>query len=518
MKRYKLYIIAFLILAVSFGSCVNDLNVVPIDPSIEKPEDVLDTEQAFYELLAKCYMGLATSGSEGPGTGDISGIDNGFGQYIRALFYMQEFTTDEAITNWNDATIQSLHSLSYTASDIFISAMYYRCMQQVVTCNEFIRMAQASEFAGSENIKLWIAEARALRALSYLHAIDMFGNYPFVTENSSVGSSFPPQKSRAEIFNYIETECNDIMDMLMVEKSNVYGRLDRGFAKMILAKLYLNSEIYTGEARYDDCVAISSDLYSTYNTLHPKYDELFLADNNSIDNPSLKNEIIFGIQQNSKSTQSYGCTNFIIFAATGGDMDSKQLMGISSGWGGMRTTPDFVDLFTTGDVRPKFFTEGQSKEINNVGDFSNGYAITKFKNIKSDGTPSNISDGFVDTDFPLFRSADAYLMLAEASKRGGGKDAEALAAYNAVRVRAGLDAVTSYTLNDIIEERGRELYWECHRRSDLIRFNLYTTGDYLWAWKGGVKDGTSVDAKFNLMPLSDRDVNSNPNLTQNPGY
>ncbi len=512
MKRFKLYIIALLVLAVSFGSCVGDLDVSPIDPSIEKPEDVLDSEQAYYELLAKCYMGLATSGSDGAGSGDISGIDNGFGQYIRALFYMQEFTTDEALTNWNDATIQGLHGLSYNASDIFVSAIYYRCMQQIVTCNEFIRKIQKSEFAGSENVNIWVAEARALRALSYLHAIDLFGNYPFVTEQSTVGADFPIQKSRVEIFNYIESECKDIMPTLKAEKTNIYGRLDKGFAKMILAKLYINSEIYTGTARYTECADICSDLYGVYTSLHPKYNELFLADNNL-----RTDEIIFCVQQDGKNTQSYGCTNFIIFAATGGKMNSKDLMGVSSGWGGMRTTPDFVDLFADNDKRALFFTEGQSKEINNVGDYSNGYAVTKFRNITSTGAQGS-DVGFVDTDFPLFRSADAYLMLAEAAKRGGGKDAEGLAAYNAVRVRAGLTAVTSYSLDDIIKERGRELYWECHRRSDLVRFNQYTTNDYLWAWKGGVKEGKAVDAKFNLMPLSAKDVNANSNLTQNPGY
>ena len=78
--------------------------------------------------------------------------------------------------------------------------------------------------------------------------------------------------------------------------------------------------------------------------------------------------------------------------------------------------------------------------------------------------------------------------------------------------------VTNYNLDELLNERGRELYWECWRRSDLVRFGKFTSKDYLWAWKGGVYEGTGVDEKFNLMPIPANEINSNDKLIQNPGY
>ena len=179
IKRLSIVAISAMMLA-GLNSCVGDLNVTPIDPNVTLPEDVLNTEDAYAALLAKCYAGLTTSGSDGPDGGpDIDGIDGGFGQYMRALFYMNEFTTDEALCVWNNETVKDLHALSFTTSDIFVTSMYSRLFYQISICNEFIRRAKASEFKDSQNIKTMIAEARALRALSYYHAIDMFGDVPF---------------------------------------------------------------------------------------------------------------------------------------------------------------------------------------------------------------------------------------------------------------------------------------------------------------------------------------------------
>ena len=138
----------------------------------------------------------------------------------------------------------------------------------------------------------------------------------------------------------------------------------------------------------------------------------------------------------------------------------------------------------------------------------------KFRNIKSDGTPGQ-ELGFVDTDFPMMRYADVLLMAAECAARGASIDG--LSAFNQVRERAGMPAVNALTLNEIIDERGRELYQECWRRSDLIRFGQFTSG-YNWQWKGGEKDGIDVDSYRALFPIPDSDRLANSNLQQNPGY
>jgi len=167
-----------------------------------------------------------------------------------------------------------------------------------------------------------------------------------------------------------------------------------------------------------------------------------------------------------------------------------------------------------------FFTEGQTKEIENLSDFTNGYAVVKFKNITKDGEAgSNLA--FADTDFPMFRLGDVYLMYAEAYLRGGGGDeGTAVGFVNALRQRGGVSNIlpSGLTLDFILSERARELYWEGHRRTDLIRFGRFTGEEYVWAWKGNAPDGAGTNEKYNLFPIPFADITANPNLEQNPGY
>lgn len=526
MKKNILHILATAALALGLSSCVGDLNVTPIDPNTQLPEDVLKDQGAFNQLLAKCYQGLACSASDGPDSSpDISGVDGGYGQYIRAMFHLQCLSTDEATCCWNDQTLYDIHNLCWSTSDTFVAAGYYRVFFQVGLCNEFIRQANSTKIDGFTKKAQFIAEARALRLLSYYHAIDLFGNVPFFTEENSVGSEGPKQMPRAELWAWMEAEAKALLaadSALPKAGQTEYGRIDQGGVQMILAKLYLNAEVWAGEKKYSECAQICETLMSEY-SLHRVYADLFCADNHlCTKNVSFNgDEIIFAVPQDGELIRSYGATNYIVFACTGGDMDAAA-MGISSGWGGLSLTPDFVDLFDeSADVRAMFFTK-HGKNIDDITSFKSetaetGYKSMKFKNVNHDGSAAQ-ADGFVDTDFPMFRVADAYLMLAECAKRGGASEAAGLEAMNAVRTRAGLTAMANYDLQDVLDERGRELYHELCRRQDLIRFGQFTTSDYLWAWKGGVKEGKAVDSKFNLYPLTSSDVNSNGNLVQNPGY
>jgi hypothetical protein len=204
-------------------------------------------------------------------------------------------------------------------------------------------------------------------------------------------------------------------------------------------------------------------------------------------------------------------------------MRAKEDFGIpTGGWGGLRTTKSFVGLFPTdgSDKRGRFFTDGQNLEINDLGAFTDGYAFIKYKNLKSNGAVGNDPGGnFVDADIPVYRLADIYLMYAEATLRGGnGNLATALGYVNAIRTRAGAAQFSVLTLNNILDERARELSWETTRRTDLIRFNKFTTSEYLWPWKGGVKEGVAVANSRNLYPIPAKDIIANPNLVQNPGY
>ena len=515
MKTIK-HILSIVAVSALLASCIGYLNVTPIDPNISTADKVLTSEEAFTAYLAGVYTGFATSGYYGAnGSASISGLDGGASQYIRGLYHHSELTTDESVCGWNDQTIKNFHWMNWTTDDTFIYAFYSRIFMQVSAANEFIREAQASNLAFSSKEEL-IAEARVLRAIAYFHAIDNFGNVPFADETSVVGS-FPSQIKRADLFEWMETELKDLINnsALAAPRGNGFARADKGVAKFLLAKLYLNAQVYTGTPRWDDCANVLKDLMDDGYSLHTTsagdfspYQELFLADNNRC-----TDEIIFAVEQDGINTTSYGATNYLIFASTGGEMDPA-LLGISSGWGGLRTTPEFYDKFSGSDARNLFYTATQQKSIDDIGDFTNGYAFMKFRNIKSDGNPGQ-ELGFVDTDFPMMRYADVLLMAAECAARGATIDG--LNAFNQVRARAGMPAANGLSLNEILDERGRELYQECWRRSDLIRFGVFTSG-YNWQWKGNVKEGKDVESHRTFFPIPDSDRLANTGLEQKPGY
>ncbi len=719
------YILTICIL-VMLSSCFGDLDTIPIDDDISTSEQVYQDPDAYKQVLAKLYAGLAVSGQQGPaGQSDIEGIDEGFGQYLRGLWYHQEFTTDEALVGWNDQTIKDFHSQLWTSTDGFTFAFYSRIFYQISLCNEFLRETTTEKLVerGHDNLQAEIdnfrAEARFLRALSYSHALDIFRNVPFVTEQDAVGQFFPNQISGNDLFDYIEQELLAVESTIMDARTNEYARADKGAVWALLAKLYLNSEVYTGNARWEDCVTYSEKIIDAGYVLEEEYEHLFLADNH------LSDEIIFPIAFDGINTRTWGGMTFIIRAAIGGEMDPLD-SGVSGGWGGVRTTKQLVERFgeiggivvepnagntvqypkiytpgsfqdfdfsntsnalssvesnnvfegykyfpepngeflvtripdsnapyfgdnngdgtldqfgdnivvpeaglyfikvdlnqntyemtrtewgiigdaTTGgwdtdqdmvwdaennamkanivvtdgaikfrandaweinygdngadavldfggddimveagdyevllflerpdytfqirntgfDRRPFFFSQGQTLEIEDITQFTQGYAVNKFKNINSDGTLGSDTD-FPDTDFPMFRLADFYLMAAEAHLRLG-NTTDAVDHFNVVRERAykgsgGNTNATDISLELILEERARELYWECHRRTDLVRFGQFTDGDYMWAWKGDVQEGAPVESFRNIFPIPSSDIAANPNLDQNPGY
>jgi hypothetical protein len=295
-------------------------------------------------------------------------------------------------------------------------------------------------------------------------------------------------------------------------KTNQYGRADKAAAWTVLAKLYLNAKVYNGTDRNKDVITYADKVINSGYFLKDKYEQLFLADNH-INNP----EVILPIVYDGLKTQTNGGTSYMVHASIGGSMNPAEF-GVNGGWGGIRTTKSFVEKFEANDNRGRFYTLGQTLEINDLGNFNDGYAFIKYKNVKSDGTPG-IHDNWVETDLPLYRLADVYLMYAEAYLRGGGGDAaKALKYVNDIRTRANATPVNSIDLDFILDERSRELSWELTRRSDLIRFGKFTTSAYVWPWKGNNKGGTAVGDYRNLFPIPNNDLAVNPNLKQNPGY
>lgn len=529
MKKRNLFNLAAIIvisLSVVISSCKK--NLTPIGELTTA--NVYKNFNNYPQVLAKLYTAYAISGQTGgAGNPDIAGIDEGFSNYLREYFNMQELTTDEAQIVWNDGTVHNLHDMTWTSQNEFIRAMYDRIYYEISLDNEFLRnttpaMLSANGISGSNAalVTQYRAEARFLRALSYWHAIDLFGSVPFVTEANNVGVFFPPQKARIEIFNYIESELKAIDSDLGAPRFS-YGHADKAAAYTLLTKLYLNAQVYTGAARFTDAITYANKVIAAGYTLEPKFQNLFLADNNT------SNEIIFPIESDGLHTQGYGGMTYIVHASIGGNMNPANF-GVNGGWSGLRVTPQYVALFSdpsgNTDTRAMFFTNGQTLSIADEYTFNDGYAITKFKNITRAGVAGSDPTGnFVDTDFPMFRLADVYLMYAEAVVRGGtgGDAATALNYVNLVRTRAyggasgNIDG-TQLSLPFILDERGRELLFEGHRRTDLIRFGEFTGANYLWQWKGGVLNGTTVPDYRQLMPIPSTEIINNPTLKQNPGY
>jgi hypothetical protein len=610
--------------AILFGSCVKKLDLLPTNDITA--DVVYNSADGYKKAFAKVYGAFALGGNNGAnGGGDIQGIDGGFSDFFRLYWNAQELPTDEAVVSWGDAGLPDFHKMNWSANNQFIKALYYRSFYQITVANDFIRQASEANVskrgitgADADNIKKFKAEARFLRAYQYAVLMDLFGSPAFITDSAAMGSQLPTQISRAALFNYVEKELKEIETLVAAPKTNEYGRVDQAAVWSLLARIYLNSKVYTGTDKNTEAITYSGKVIAAGYSLLPDYTKIMRADNN-VNNP----EFILTINYDGKFTTNWGGTTFLTHAAVGGNMTASDY-GIDGGWGGIRTTKNLVNTFwydrpgagtpskyglvgsavnnwgatpdvpfyptsvsgvyvayvnflsgdwkirvnndwsenygdnganlslesggdnmkTTGgytkvvlnantltystsfgfpDQRAQFFNNTNGMEINDIGDFKDGYGITKFKNIKSDG--SNGSDATqVDIDMPIFRLAEMYLIYAEAVKRGGtgGSDANAISYINKLRTRAfgnNSGNVTSYSLNDILDERARELYWEGFRRTDLIRFDdKFTTSTYVWPWKGDVKAGKGVESWRKLYPIPTDDLTANPNLKQNPNY
>ena len=524
MKKIFIHIATCLALFGGLTACVKDLDVNPIDPNL-----VLLDDPSY--LFNKCYANIALAGNGGAsGDCDIDGLDGGTTGFIRQMWNSNELTTDEAICGWGDEGISSFCYNTYDASHPMLRGYYYRLYAGITYCNHYLDVA-------AEKDATMTAEVRFLRALHYYLAMDAFGNIPFVT---TVTSEKAPQYTRAQVFSFIESELLDIESSLSeprVKKSTEtgYGRVDKAAAWLLLARLYLNAEVYTGSPRWADAATYAKKVMDSpygLNTTgaggYSAYQMLFMADNGE---SSATTEAIFPILQDGLTTTSWGTTLYLIASTSDSDIPT----GTSEAWGGNRARRDLVKKFfpnsdapmvtkeemvaQAGDDRALFWGEGRIEDATDVSTFKNGFSVAKFTNIRSDGGATHDAQ-FVDTDFFLLRAAEAWLTYAEATARQGGGTvtAEGVKAINEIRTRAHAATKSSYTLDDILDEWSREFFFEGRRRMDLIRFGCYSGDKYLWQWKGGSLNGASFSADRNIFAIPTTDLTANPNLVQNPGY
>ncbi|ASW74081.1 carbohydrate-binding protein SusD [Chryseobacterium piperi] len=516
MKKIKIY--SLLAVGLLFASCTNDLETQPkFDLTLE--ELLIRDPNAMEGLLSRMYSTFALSSVSGPGDSDIAGANAGESPFIRGLVNLNDFTADGMKNRWGDNGLDQLTTTTgWNSNNKFFKYVYDRIYYTIPQTTNLILILKNKVEVPNED--QYISELRFLRALSYYYLIDFFGKGPLVNDDTFETLTPLPEASRIELFNFVESELKDIE--AKIAPSNTYGRANQAVVEMLLAKLYLNAEVYTGTARYNDAATYAAKVIASGKyQLESNFIKNFRADNNT------SKEIIFPLIADATSSQSFGNTTYIVNGNLNSTTMNLATYGATEGWGGHRATKAWYGLFgssaaelaSTSDTRARlFWTTGHNYEMTDYKEWTDGYPSIKYTNRNTDGT-GNVT-AFSSTDFPLFRLADTYLIYAECALRGASTATipQGLTYVNLIRSRANANPLSNISLQNILDERGRELGLEGVRRQDLIRYGRFTGATYLWPWKGGVLNGTSISANYNVFPIPVSALQANPNLKQNPGY
>lgn len=515
----KIYTVIVALCAIVMASCTGDLDQKPVIGN--SSDQVYSTIEGYQSVLAKIYGSYSLVGQERAGNVDLS--SNKGQDLIRNLFNLQEAATDEVANTWLSGENQSaITYMTWDANDVWVSDTYYRLFYSIALCNEFLRYCGDGSLGGfseaeQQEIRTYAAEARFIRALDYYYVLDLFRKGPYVNENTPTSGVIPEAYDGKQLYELIDSEIKALETLL--PENNAYGRAGRAAAWALGVRLALNGKVYTGEDHYSDCIAYAKKILGTgIYSLENDYSKLFNAENHL-----RTNEIIFAFAADSENATTWGSATNIICASCGNNSTQDPAKyGIENGWGNWRVRGELPALFTSdSDARNTFWTDSQTQYFTGaIDNQAEGYFSEKWTNLTDAGAASsNSAANGCDTDYPMFRLAEVYLSAAEAHLRGGAglTDSEALEYVNLVRRRAYGDRsgdITSdqFTVRFMLDERGREFYHEMLRRTDLVRFDCFTTANYLWQWKGGSLDGTAVDARYNIYPIPSAELSANPNL------
>lgn len=533
------------------GSCVNDLETLPINEWDVTSETAYGAdEEGYIQGLAKLYNTISTHELT-----DISGVDRGATSTIRAFWACQEITTDACKCAWgNDAWVHAMNTNTWSdAENEAVFGVFFRSLQAISYVNEYIRQTEPGKLSSrgvssdlAKKIQSFRAEARFIRAYYYWMAMDVFGAVPFSTENSAFGAEAPLQASREEVYAYVVSELEALAadDSAIPAAQSNYPRVDRGSVLGLLARVYLNAEVYSGTSEYEKCKQTCEKIFALGYQLSPVYSDLFRGDNGQ--NPEARQELLFAIDYDSHKTESYGGTSFLTLAAIAStDTENGFINGVNGAWGGIRTTLDYAEKYfdvknpnyETGeynvvDERGKFFyIKGRQPRFTTVEEmntFIYGWSCIKYNNIPHDKTMEEFNEeakaeAFADIDFPVIRLGEINLIYAEACVRLG-QAATAQSYVDALAARAGVE---THTLTNnwetekewFVAERARELMWEAHRRTDLIRYDLFSSANFLWPFKGGeTAAGQGFPEYKELFAIPASQLVANPNLVNPEGY
>lgn len=485
----------------------------------------VSTEQPFVQdaAFAKLYATLGLTGDQQPvGMPDITGIDESQTSFIKQIWILNELTTDEAICTWMDPGIMDLNFNSWSPATIQFQGMYARLNFNINLCNQFLNHTAGNTDAISVKQR---AEVHFLHALNHYYLLDMFGNVPF---RADVSYDLPLPVLRADLYSRIVSELLAAEPDMYDPRQAPYYRADKAAAWLLLARLYLNAGVYTGTPNYAEAARYAKKVIDSAYQLNQSYEQLFMADNDGSATNTAPKEIILPIACDGITSKSFFNSLFLIASTHLNDMPA---WGSREAWAGNRARATLVNKFLPNgipqladltdlrvaahDNRAMFYASDRTVDITTPTNFRQGLTVFKFTNIRSDGGPSHDAQ-FTDTDVPLLRVAEAYLTYIESQFRLGQADL-ALPYMNALRLRSHATNLSSLSYEAIIDEWSREFYFEGRRRTDLIRFGMYSY-NYNWDWKGGAPGGQVFGAFNNLFPIPQSEINANPNLSQNPGY
>lgn len=525
------------ILTLNFNNSINRQMEIVVNPTQEVRDE---TGISVDSLFNKIYSRLVLTGNVLPaGDPDWKDLDEGLMGFSRILFSLQEFGADQVYWIWSDPGITDVTKNQVDAQNLLVEALFHRLYYNIWLCNSYLNRTQ-----NQAELTMKRAEVRFLRAYFYYYLLDMFGNVPIVTDNTTFTTT--AQSTRQQLYDFVEAELLAAEpDLATVGYKEDYYRVDKAAAWLLLSRLYLNAPVYySAYNEYDKAALYASKVIQSSYDLATNYRWLFMGDNdiNSNYNDAWK-EMIFTIRQEGADTKSWSGSVFQVASMSSYTMPST---GCQNSWECIRSRGELVDLFfadpsvaegTANDLtqaaqddRARFCNSYNGMTWNYRGnsgygsEFTKGWAIQKWSNWYADSGDSlslGSSPEWPDTDIPLMRKAEAYLNYAEAVLRGGAQvgDLTAVEAVNVVRRRAHASEVQSVSLDYILDERGREFYAEGYRRTDLIRFGKFggNTG-YQWEGKSGVKNGADFPQYMNLYPIPTRLLQAMYQGVQNPGY
>lgn len=544
-------------LGLSFGACTGDLDMTPTDPNSTTSDKFAEDPAGYMEaLMGDVYLQFATYGVNGNAT--VQKFDGGMSTFARTCFILEELPSDEA--NWlpADADYGLFQYGVIPANNVVVMGTYSRLFINIAICNQFIQTVNEGWFNLGDNAELkaqaeeFIRQAKILRSGAYWYAIDNFGNVPYLDESVGMGS-VGPQLGRTGLFNQLVGDLEAIVAEYnqLGNVNTPYGYVGLDAAEALLVKYYLNAEVYTGTAQWDKCLSHAQNIIARHkgagfqgSGLCNYYHQNFAANNDqyAVGGSNAVSEILWTIPSHFPELLSYANGSFMVNAWVGTSVDSdkwrcnpaEEYNAGNAGWKCMTARPEFVNKFEwngeytySPDQRTNLWkTAAHGFSLNcsvlDQGHYgNNGFLPVKFTNWALDengqidyaNSPDRTDQ--LGIDYPMIRLAEIYLSGAEAALHLS-QPGVALEYTNYIRERAGMPAYGVITLQELQEERARELYTECIRRSDLVRYGKWVSG-YTWQWKGNTYAGQDFDSRFVIYPLPTSVVARN-GYEQNPGY